>query len=532
MSVTLPPATAARPDAAVDPAAAIAVSAAVAPFRPLHLWLLSAITLVAAALRLWHIGDWSIWVDEAHTWRDVTMPLDDFAASARGWYPTSYLLLRWLMEAGWLGQLTEGWLRLPFAFCGIVTVPLLALFGRRLVGRRAALLAALLLAINPWHIYWSQNARAYVLVGLFAVAAAGSFWIGVERRSRPWYLVGVALALVAGSCHAAGLLLLPVFVAYPLLASGRLEGRRPLVLVAAGGLTLLLLPLVLELFPPLRIFMMARQETAPSLLHLVQTTAFYFRVPLVCAGMAGLVLLAPPRLRGRALFLSLWALLPLLLLGVVGSMVVKVTARYALCALPALVLLAAVACVRLGEVLVAAHRAPGRWTRLLPALVLPGILAVDMLSYDYLYFRVQNGDRGRWREASAIVQHAAGDTPLLVATTHEPVLMYYLRPNNYRSAADMAIDPDDTLVVSIEPHHLYQMHEGERTDGFDYVKSLRDLAVVEGRALLFAAALPELREKDRDGTLRQALRRDCELIEVLPCWVGPKDESIYVWKLR
>ncbi|MCA8950147.1 MAG: hypothetical protein KDE27_11640, partial [Planctomycetes bacterium] len=43
-----------------------------------HRWLwlaLAAATVVAAVLRLLDIGQWSFWVDEAHTYRDATMPL-------------------------------------------------------------------------------------------------------------------------------------------------------------------------------------------------------------------------------------------------------------------------------------------------------------------------------------------------------------------------------------------------------------------------------------------------------------------------
>ena len=40
-------------------------------------WLLL-ITVLGAALRMYHLGSWSIWVDEAHTWRDITRPLSVF----------------------------------------------------------------------------------------------------------------------------------------------------------------------------------------------------------------------------------------------------------------------------------------------------------------------------------------------------------------------------------------------------------------------------------------------------------------------
>ncbi|HLQ37793.1 MAG TPA: hypothetical protein VK348_08330, partial [Planctomycetota bacterium] len=173
-------------------------------FSSTQIALLLVITLLAAVLRLFRLGDWSLWVDEANTWRDVTMPLwgdGGFFSGYRGWYPLSFLLLRSLLDHGLLPMWSEGWLRLPFACCGILTVPALAVFGNLLVGRRAALLSALFLAVNPWHIYWSQNIRGYVLVFFFAIVAAGVFWLGALRGSWRLRLLGLLTAVVGGLCH-------------------------------------------------------------------------------------------------------------------------------------------------------------------------------------------------------------------------------------------------------------------------------------------------------------------------------------------
>src|SRR5690606_18524020 len=127
---------------------------------------------------------------EAHTYRDVTMPLEAFWEAPTSRYPASYLSVRWV--AAWLGlstaELGEGLLRLPFAFFGIASIPAMAVVARGMVGRRAALLAALLLACSPWHLYWSQNARCYSMVLFFALLAMGSTFLGAQRRS--WWLLG------------------------------------------------------------------------------------------------------------------------------------------------------------------------------------------------------------------------------------------------------------------------------------------------------------------------------------------------------
>lgn len=524
MTETLAP----RPTVKADPFDSSVASRGDGPqhFTGRHLVWLALITLLAAALRFYRLGDWGFWVDEAHTWRDVTMPLwgpagDGFFDGARKWYPLSYLGLRWLLEAGLLSGMTEGWLRLPFAFCGIVSVPLLALFGQHLVGRRAALLGALFLAVNPWHIYWSQNARAYVAVFFFATLAAGTLWLACARRSWRLWLTAIAAALIGGACHPTGLLLLPVFVAYPVLSrSARVMDRRLLWKVLAVCAAVVVLAQLVRFLPPLQAFAKAKPDA--SLAHLLQTTAFYFRVPLLLAGLLGVWLLFQTRLQGRALFLACWTLVPLGILALLGASVVKVTARYAFCALPAVMLLAGAGSVRMGEALVQGLRGRGVLGLWLPAALVPAMVCFDMVSYDYLYFGVQRGDRGAWREAAEFVTTSAGGR-MTVYTVNEPSVLYYLRPQHF--AAGPQRDPyPDRRVVPILPWDVFGPG-GER-----YLEHAAATARSEGRDLYVVVTLPELREMDQDGSLERTLRQRFELAHVLPVWVGPKDETIYLYR--
>ena len=150
---------------------------------------------------MWQLGDWSLWIDEAHSWRDATMPLDAkmgwFLRSDRAFYPLTFLLLRNLLDLQVIGS-DEWSLRLPFAAIGIVTVPLLAWCGRSLVGAGPAAIASLLLAVNPWHIYWSQNARGYVIAAFATVLAANRAhaWLVTDR---PIDMIAAAAAIGLGA---------------------------------------------------------------------------------------------------------------------------------------------------------------------------------------------------------------------------------------------------------------------------------------------------------------------------------------------
>ena len=90
-------------------------------------------------------------------------------------------------------------LRSLSALLGIAVVPLLYLSGRELISSRAGLVAAALAAVNPFLIWYSQEAREYML--LVALCAA-SLWCFARAWRRPtgrallWWAVVSALALL------------------------------------------------------------------------------------------------------------------------------------------------------------------------------------------------------------------------------------------------------------------------------------------------------------------------------------------------
>jgi len=160
--------------------------------------LLAAIVALAAILRLFHLGYQSLWVDEMLT---LTV------ATPKPGYPIWQLLLhnvhgplhtfvvflfRAVSEA-------DGWLRLPSALAGIASVPLLFEWIRPRFGDRVALWSALLLAVNPLHVYYSQELRNYAFAVFFVLLGC----VQIDRAVVRWSS-GRALA-IAGCVAAAAL---------------------------------------------------------------------------------------------------------------------------------------------------------------------------------------------------------------------------------------------------------------------------------------------------------------------------------------
>lgn len=134
-------------------------------------FLLALILLLAAALRLYGIGDESLWFDEAAGVRIVRQDFSTMLASIKDDEripPLHYLILH-----GWVRVFghAEWSVRLPSALAGVGAVWVLYLLTRRLVGVVPALVAALLIAVAPFQIQYAQEARSYSLMLLLSLAS-------------------------------------------------------------------------------------------------------------------------------------------------------------------------------------------------------------------------------------------------------------------------------------------------------------------------------------------------------------------------
>ncbi len=161
-------------------------------------WLLVAILLLAFGLRVHNLEVQSFWNDEGNSARlsERSIPLIVEGTASDIHPPLYYLLLNQWRK--WVGD-SEFGLRSLSLFAGLLTVPLTFVLGKffnaKAQRRRGTskgwlpgLIAAALLAINPAMIYYSQEARMYALLGLWAVLTTVLLlgWLSVGSRK---YLV-------------------------------------------------------------------------------------------------------------------------------------------------------------------------------------------------------------------------------------------------------------------------------------------------------------------------------------------------------
>ena len=359
-----------------------------APWQRHELAAVCAVGVLAIALRLHAVERWSWSVAEAAMWRAIQLPWtgpDGFFASEFVWQPLVPLGLRVWLELGLLPSHGEGWLRLPFVLVGALTVPLLAIVGRRFVGTWVALLAALLVALHPAHVTHSQSMTAPVVVtaaALLALLAAG-------RGSRRG--IGGA-AVMAGLCHPLGFVLLALLVPAP-------AWRR-------GQWTAVVLPAV------------AAAVALPVL-----------RAPLLVVGFAAV---AAERRLDAVVVAAGTLLLGAFACGVGG----EDGGALAVVALPSIALLAAAGAARLAaavrEALVE-HPGLGRAA----SSLLASLMVVDLAISSFLLLTLFHGGRADWRAAARATLQAANRAPALavVAGSGSEPLRCYLRPDHWREPA-------------------------------------------------------------------------------------------------
>jgi 4-amino-4-deoxy-L-arabinose transferase-like glycosyltransferase len=128
------------------------------------------ILLLAAGLRMAAIDAQSLWYDEGLSAglaiRSLTRITRDAAADI---HPPGYYILL----AGWedLAGRSVLSLRMLSAYCGILTAAVVYAVGRRFFDRWTGLIAALLVAVNPFQVWYGQEARMYALLGLLSAAS-------------------------------------------------------------------------------------------------------------------------------------------------------------------------------------------------------------------------------------------------------------------------------------------------------------------------------------------------------------------------
>jgi mannosyltransferase len=159
-----------------------------------HLWLILSllITLLGTYWRLMHLGTDGLWLDETIT---VIHVRRGFIAALEEPNHPPLLQLISTIAIRLFGE-SEFAVRIPAAFLGILGIPLVAVLGKVMGYPRAGLWAALLLALSPFHLRYSQDARNYGLLVTVSTLTYVTLYLAVKRPRFYWWMAyGVATAM-------------------------------------------------------------------------------------------------------------------------------------------------------------------------------------------------------------------------------------------------------------------------------------------------------------------------------------------------
>jgi mannosyltransferase len=401
------------------------------------------VTALAAALRLYRIDAQSLWYDEGISAHQLTRSFGEIVrAAALDTHPPGYYwaLKAWALVFG----ASELGLRSLSAAWGVAMVVLTFLIGRRLFGTLTATVAALLLAVAPLAVYYSQEVRMYAQVTALGLLAVYAYtrridWLYVVAGIATLYsqYLGVAI-LAALNVHA--------------LVWWRTRTRHEWLtwLIANAVVAIAFLPWLPTFVDQQSHALNTSPRTALGLA--TGTLAAYggglARSDVLLWGGALLVAFAllgvlstlftrrSEDLRNVSLVALMW-LLPTGLVVVLGLRSGLFETRYLVVGMPGLLLLAAVGIVRL------AH-----WPVLVPVLacvaLVPACLGLSAQYFDPSLAR----DDYRQLVASVVKDARPDDAILLVAPNQTEIFDYYYHGDlpTIGLPAQRPIDADDTVA--------------------------------------------------------------------------------------
>jgi mannosyltransferase len=160
---------------------------------PLYLGGTIALVWLAFALRVYNLDSQSLWYDEGFS---IWLARQDLATITHGDFNPPlhlYILHFWMQWAG-QSELAARFLSVIFStFSVLVTIRL----GSRVFDRATGLVAGLIIAVAPFHLWYGQEVRMYALVTALSLLASVALYEALAGRRSVWPVyVGAIIAAV------------------------------------------------------------------------------------------------------------------------------------------------------------------------------------------------------------------------------------------------------------------------------------------------------------------------------------------------
>ena len=179
------------------------------------------LTIFGFVLRIYDLGQQSLWYDEGYSINAALAMLDKGAPILpSGWFYSHGILNTSFIAAsmGIFGE-TEFAARLPGVIFGTLTIPLVFFFAKKIGGKRLALIAAFVVTFLAIEIAWSRQARMYQQLQFFYILSLYLFYLFMNKRSNKLLVLTILSTICAVLSHTFGFSLILIYVTYLLLAN-------------------------------------------------------------------------------------------------------------------------------------------------------------------------------------------------------------------------------------------------------------------------------------------------------------------------
>lgn len=204
----------------------------------LALTAIAVLTMASLIVRLAHIDYQSLWLDEGYTllFSGMSLPKLVTVGGAHEHPPLYYLLIHLLMNVHHSYLVP----RFVSVLAGTLSIPVLYALGSRMFDRGVGVVAATLLAVSPFHFWFSDDGRSYELAGLFVLLSYVCLFRALDRpRNALWLAYTAALAASLYTEYTTALVLLPQGI---LLMRAQQRGLTRPLLLSWGGAAVVFAP--------------------------------------------------------------------------------------------------------------------------------------------------------------------------------------------------------------------------------------------------------------------------------------------------
>ena len=452
--------------------------------------LLSVVVTFGAVLRFWNLGQWSFWIDEVFTVRDAqSLSFDSWRSIPN---PIPYLAVKLSIL---IGGNSEWGSRLIPSIVGIASVPAVFGLGRTLFNWRVGLLGSAFVTCASWHLFWAQNARYPVFTFLFAVLTAWFFYLSLERDSTRLMIGALVCCFCLILSHILSVVIVPALAAYAIICLLEKSNKKRWINLFIFFIPFAIPVLALAL-PEVRGYLFSgwgRNEWQRSPLYIVLTLVQGVSVPVAVTAFFGA---ASMPFKRSTRFLLCYAGVPLILF-LIASQFQNVAGYYLFWTTSAYFILAGVACEQVWKAI------EDKSVRILGILV-PCVLVVSLLSQCYLYFKIENGGRPKWREAFAAIQTETQPNDKVVLSEPEMGRRY---------------------LPELTPIYIGGLLDDSEAFEEAWESSGRD-------RLWFVVDVASFNVFDGNGNVRSWIRQRGHLVKTLPAFSRAKDRTIHIYLLE